>query len=395
MNLSRHELGFSTTPTRFPAKGTCLSIHSRTVNSGAPLADVMKYHFPWRAMWEAELKRLFGAYVAAKQAQNVLDYDDLLLAWAQVMADPGFAAHVGGMWDHVLIDEYQDTNALQSRILLALKPEGRRLTVVGDDAQSIDAFRAATVRNIIDFPAAFSPPAQVVTLDRNYCSTQPILAAANAVIAEARDRFTKDLWTDRPSAEKPRLVNLPKEMDQARFVADQVLANREGGMTLKQQAASFRTSSRSGQLAIELTRRNIPFVKFGGLKFLDTVHVKDLLAVLCFAQNPGDRVAGFRVLQLLPGLGRGTAVKVLERVAASADPVDCLAQMQMPPKVTGQTGRIWLPPCSPMAGQMRCTGPEPGMDRISIAFTRMPSSIAPICCNSNRSRWPIRHATSS
>ncbi|MFJ1292645.1 ATP-dependent helicase [Paracoccus yeei] len=331
MNLCRHDLGFSkTTTSRFPAKGTCLSIYSRTVNSGAPLAEVLGDHFPWCAMWEAELKRLFGTYVEAKQAQNVLDYDDLLLAWAQVMADAGFATHVGGMWDHVLIDEYQDTNALQSRILLALKPEGRGLTVVGDDAQSIYAFRSATVRNILDFPKAFAPPAQVVTLDRNYRSTQPILAAANAVISEARERFTKDLWTERTSDQKPRLVTLGNEAEQARFFADQVLDNREGGMTLKQQAVLFRTSSHSGQLEVELTRRNIPFKKFGGLKFLDTAHVKDLLAVLRFAQNPRDRVAGFRVLQLLPGLGPGTAAKVLDRIAVTP-----LAEVTVPPKVEG------------------------------------------------------------
>ncbi|MBO9454625.1 ATP-dependent helicase [Paracoccus sp. R12_1] len=330
MNLCRHDAGLSKTEKRFPAKGTCLAIYSRTVNSGAPLAEVLRDHYPWCAMWEAELKRLFGSYAAAKQAQNVLDYDDLLLAWAKVMADPGFAAHVGAMWDHVLIDEYQDTNALQSRILLALKPSGQGLTVVGDDAQSIYAFRAATVRNILDFPAAFAPPAQVVTLNRNYRSTQPILAAANAVIAEARERFTKDLWTDRALGEKPRLVNLPNETDQARFVADQVLANRETGMTLKQQAVLFRTSSHSGQLEVELTRRNIPFVKFGGLKFLDTAHVKDLLAALRFAQNPKDRVAGFRVLQVLPGLGPSTAAKVLDRIATMP-----MAEVTVPPKVEG------------------------------------------------------------
>ena len=172
MNLARHGLGLSKTETRFPTKGTCLAIYSRCVNAGDPLAEVLRGHFPWCAMWEAELKHLFAAYVAAKQAQDVLDYDDLLLAWAQVMEHDGFAAHIGGHWDHVLIDEYQDTNRLQARILLALKPDGRGLTVVGDDAQSIYAFRAATVRNILDFPAAFSPPAEVITLDRNYRSTQ-------------------------------------------------------------------------------------------------------------------------------------------------------------------------------------------------------------------------------
>ena len=166
--------------------------------------------------------------------------------------------------------------------------------MVGDDAQSIYSFRAATVRNILDFPGQFSPPAAIVTLDRNYRSTQPILAAANAVIELASERFTKNLWTDRVSAERPRLVAVRDETDQARYVVEQVLANREAGMSLKQQAVLFRTSHHSGPLEVELTRRNIPFVKFGGLKFLDASHVKDLLALLRFVQNPRDRVAGFR-----------------------------------------------------------------------------------------------------
>ncbi|MFH5776656.1 ATP-dependent helicase [Paracoccus sp. NGMCC 1.201697] len=334
MNLCRHELGLSRTEARFPTKGTCLSIYSTVVNADEQLADVLRDRFPWCAQWEAELRRLFGHYVAAKQAQGVLDYDDLLLAWAQVVDEPAFASHLGAMWDHVLIDEYQDTNRLQSRILLALKPDGQGLTVVGDDAQSIYGFRAATVRNILDFPAAFSPPAGVVTLDRNYRSTQPILAAANAVIAGARERFTKDLWTERESVERPRLVTYGSEAEQARHFVDQVLANREAGMTLRQQAVLFRTSSHSSQLEVELTRRNVPFVKFGGLKFLDSAHVKDMLAVLRFAQNPRDRVAGFRVLQLLPGIGPGSAGKVLDRIQSDPDPLQALRDMA-PPRCTG------------------------------------------------------------
>ena len=180
----------------------------------------------------------------------------------------------------MLVDEYQDTNRLQAAILLALKPDGRGLTVVGDDAQSIYSFRAATVRNILDFPRAFSPPARMVTLERNYRSTRPILAAANAVIGLAAERFTKNLWSERASSERPLLVTVRDEADQANYVVDRVLANRETGIALKAQAVLFRTSHHSGPLEIELTRRNIPFVKFGGLKFLEAAHVKDVLAFL-------------------------------------------------------------------------------------------------------------------
>lgn len=332
MNLTRHGLGLSKMESRFPTKGTCLSIYSRVVNAEASLGEILRANFPWCVAWEAELRNLFSSYVEAKQVQNVLDYDDLLLYWAQTMSDPHMAADVGGKWDHVLVDEYQDTNRLQSSILRGMKPSGEGLTVVGDDAQSIYSFRAATVRNILDFPTQFATQADVITLDRNYRSTQPVLAAANAVIGLACERFTKNLWTDRVSAEKPQIVTVRDETGQAQFVTEEVLANREAGMRLKDQAVLFRTSHHSGPLEVELTRRNIPFRKFGGLKFLDSAHVKDVLAVLRFAQNMRDRVAGFRVLQLLPGIGPSTAQTVLDAIADNAHPIEALVQVACPPR---------------------------------------------------------------
>ncbi|MDQ0560564.1 DNA helicase-2/ATP-dependent DNA helicase PcrA [Rhizobium mesoamericanum] len=337
MNLIRHELGFSKMESRFPTKGTCLAIYSRVVNSESELGLVLRDAFPWCSAWENQLRELFGAYVEAKQNQNILDYDDLLLYWAQMVSEPIIADDIGSRFDHVLVDEYQDTNRLQASILLALKPGGQGLTVVGDDAQSIYSFRAATVRNILDFPAAFTPSANIITLDRNYRSTQPILAAANAVIDLASERFTKNLWTERQSAQRPKLVTVRDEADQARYVADKVLENREEGVKLKQQSVLFRASHHSGALEIELTRRNIPFVKFGGLKFLDSAHVKDMLAALRFAQNPRDRVAGFRLMQLLPGVGPSTAQRVIDQMAADASPMQALAELAPPPR----SGEDW------------------------------------------------------
>jgi DNA helicase-2/ATP-dependent DNA helicase PcrA len=338
MNLVRHELGFSAKQSRFPTKSTCIAIYSRVVNSEASIKDILKSSYPWVLEWEEELKQLFAAYVEAKQAQNVLDYDDLLLYWAQMVCEPELAEDVGNRFDHILVDEYQDTNRLQASILMSLAPGGRGLTVVGDDAQSIYSFRAATIRNILDFPQEFSPkPADVITLDRNYRSTQPILAAANGVIELARERYTKNLWTDRASEQRPMLVTVKDEIDQAAYIVEQVLANREIGLTLKQQAVLFRSSSHSSALEIELTRRNIPFVKFGGLKFLDAAHVKDMLAVIRFAQNPRDRVAGFRVLKLLPGIGPQTAGKILDTIAADPEPLQSLAEIPPPAK----TGDDW------------------------------------------------------
>jgi DNA helicase-2/ATP-dependent DNA helicase PcrA len=332
INLIRHELGLSKTESRFPTKATCLSIYSRAVNSEQSLEEVLKAAFPWCANWKPQLRELFAAYVEAKQAQNVLDYDDLLLYWAQATGDGGLADEMAARFDHVLVDEYQDTNRLQSSILTALKPDGRGLTVVGDDAQSIYSFRAATVRNILDFPGIFEPRADIITLDRNYRSTAPILAAANGVIDLARERFTKNLWTDREASERPRLVTVREENEQARFIVESVLENRERGETLKQQAVLFRASHHSAVLEIELTRRNVPFVKFGGLKFLDSAHVKDLLAILRFAQNPRDKVAGFRVLLLLPGIGPQTAARVLDTMLVAPNPLEELASMAVPSK---------------------------------------------------------------
>jgi len=236
-----------------------------------------------------------------------------------MMTKSSIAEHLSSRFDHVLIDEYQDTNKLQASILLNLKPTGRGLTVVGDDAQSIYSFRAANVRNILDFPGHFTPKAELITLEQNYRSTQPILAAANAVIDLAAERFTKNLWSDRPSSDLPALVNVADDIAQTNYIVETILANRETGIRLKSQAVLFRTSHHSATLEVELTRRNIPFVKFGGLKFLEAAHIKDVLATLRWANNLRDRVSGFRVAQLLPGIGPGTAAKLLDAIAESGD----------------------------------------------------------------------------
>jgi DNA helicase-2/ATP-dependent DNA helicase PcrA len=330
LNLVRHELGLSKTEKRFPAKATCLAIYSRAVNAETPIEGLLNSNFPWCASWEKELRQLFSAYVDAKQRAHVLDYDDLLLYWAHMMAEPCIAADITSRFDHVLVDEYQDTNRLQASILLALRPNGKGLTVVGDDAQSIYSFRAATVRNILDFPRHFSPRAEIITLERNYRSIQPILDAANAVMESAEERFTKNLWSARASAERAQLVSVRDETDQANYIAEKVLENREAGITLKRQAVLFRASHHSAQLEIELIRRNIPFVKFGGLKFLEAAHIKDVLSFLRWIENPRDRIAGFRVVQLLPGVGPATAARLLDAVLNATDFVDAVRAFAPP-----------------------------------------------------------------
>ncbi|PQP02256.1 ATP-dependent DNA helicase [Massilia phosphatilytica] len=338
MGLVRQDvgLGASSGQKRFPLKGTCLAIYSRVVNSREPLADVLQSTFPWCSEWEEQLKRLFGAYVDAKQEQNVLDYDDLLLFWAEMASDPELGPELGALFDHVLVDEYQDTNRLQAAILQGMKPDGRGVMVVGDDAQSIYSFRGATVRNILDFPKQFGEHTRLITLDRNYRSTQPILDASNAVIAAALERHAKTLWTDKAATGKPQLVLIPDEAEQARWVCNRVLEQREAGIKLTQQAVLFRAASHSAALELELVRRNIPFVKFGGLKFLEAAHIKDVLAMLRFAQNPAGRVAGFRVVQLIPGIGPATAARLLDTVAEAADPVAAVEAFPAPPRAQGE-----------------------------------------------------------
>ena len=331
--IVRHELGLDTTKRRFPTKATCLAIYSRVVNSEEALAEVLERDYSWCAAWEPELKKLCEAYVRAKQAQNVLDYDDLLQYWSCMVEEPSLARAIGDRFDHVLVDEYQDTNRLQASILLALKPDGKGVTVVGDDAQSIYSFRAATVRNILDFPRQYATPAKVVTLERNYRSTRPILDASNAVIGLAPERFTKNLWTDRLSSATPRLVDVRDEADQAKCVAERVLEQREHGIALKSQAVLFRSSSHSAQLELELARRGIPFVKYGGLRFLEAAHVKDVLSVLRWADNPRNRLAGFRAARLVPGIGAAIAARLLDAMSATPDVMPAMEAFEVPSSV--------------------------------------------------------------
>ncbi len=314
--LTRQSLGLAESERRFPLAATCLAIQSRAVNTRLPLATLLEEQWPWCRDHAAELQRLFAAYGKAKLQQQSLDFDDLLLAWWHLMQVPEMAAHIGGRFDHVLVDELQDVNRLQADITQALKPRGRGLTAVGDDAQSIYAFRGADVRHILDWPQRFTPPARVLTLERNYRSSPAILEASNAVIAAAPERFAKRLWTDRPPATRPRLVTVADEAAQARGVADAVLAQREAGLKLKRQAVLFRTATHSAALELELVRRGIPFVKYGGLRFLEAAHVKDVLAVLRWADNPASQLAALRTARLVPGMGPASVRRLLGHAAA-------------------------------------------------------------------------------
>ena len=330
LDVVRHELKLTRASRRFPKKDTCLAIYSRCVNSQRPLAEVLESFYPWCADWTDELSELFRHYVERKQVSQSLDYDDLLLYWSHLVAEPEFGEEIGSWFDHVLVDEYQDTNLVQADILRALKPDGRGVTVVGDDAQSIYSFRAAEVENILGFPDQYMPSGTVVTLEQNYRSTQPILEAANCLIAESERQHRKNLYSARDGGAKPRYVTVEDGDAEAEYVVTAILANRELGMELREQAVLFRGSHHSDRLELELVRRNIPYVKYGGLKFLEAAHVKDLLSILKWAENPKNEVAAFRVLKLLPGMGPATAARCFEALAVNDHRFSALREFRPP-----------------------------------------------------------------
>jgi DNA helicase II / ATP-dependent DNA helicase PcrA len=266
-----------------------------------------------------------------KRRLNVVDFDDLLSLWLTLMSDNKIGPRIGSMFDHVLVDEYQDTNRLQAKILLKLKTDGRGLMVVGDDSQAIYSFRAATVKNILRFPKQFDPKARIIKLEQNYRSTQPILKACNAVIALSQEGYAKTLWSERHSKIKPALVQVADERAQANMIAQQLLNARSQGVALKDQAVLFRDARHSAQLELELTRRRVPFRKFGGGKFLEARPIKEVISVLRWCENPRDHLAGSRVLQLLPGIGSARAPKMLDQLDGSLGK-KAMLRIGVPPK---------------------------------------------------------------
>jgi DNA helicase-2/ATP-dependent DNA helicase PcrA len=319
VNVVRHELNLAKGEKRFPRKGTCLAIYSRCLNGGESLESVLRQFYPWCVEWKDQLKTLFVNYVIRKQQRGVLDYDDLLFYWRQLLTDDAMAKELGGRFDHVLVDEYQDTNIVQADILRGMRKSNSNIMVVGDDAQSIYSFRAANVRNILDFPKQFTGTT-VITLEQNYRSVEPILDTTNTLISHARERFTKDLWSNRKEGQKPLLVTCRDEASQDKYVVDRILEHYEQGVPLHKQAVLFRVGHLSDSLEIELARRNIPYHKYGGLRFLEAAHVKDMVSILRVVENPLDEIAWYRVLQLIEGIGPATAGRAIAHVAKERDP---------------------------------------------------------------------------
>jgi DNA helicase II / ATP-dependent DNA helicase PcrA len=314
MGLARAERGLGEQQRRFPKKETLHALYSRHVNTDRPVAELVEHDLPQHIEWIGDIEALFADYVRRKEQGNVLDYDDLLLFWTMLVEHGGAVGEeIIARYHHVLVDEYQDTNALQARLLRALVPHGR-LTVVGDDAQSIYSFRGATVRNILDFPQQF-PGTTVITLEQNYRSSEAILETTNAVIARASERYSKSLWTDRVDGERPWLLLVKDEVEQTRTVVERILSLHEDGTPLREIAVLVRAGYMSADLEIELQRRRLPFEKWGGLKFLEAAHIKDVLAILRVLENPRDTVSWYRLFTLLPGVGDATARAAIDEIA--------------------------------------------------------------------------------
>jgi DNA helicase-2/ATP-dependent DNA helicase PcrA len=332
MQLSRAQLGYAAKTKRFPKKETLQYVYSRHINTGFPVDEIVREEYAQFVDYLEDFAKIYADYIRRKQERNLVDYDDLLLFWALMLeASPELAKKIGGMYDHVLVDEYQDTNVLQARILRGMCNAHSNITVVGDDAQSIYSFRGANFRNILDFPKQF-PGATTVTLEQNYRSTQPILSVTNTLISRAAERFTKNLWTARTGGETPWLVAARDEQQQTQFVVDRILELHEEGTPLREIAVLFRAGYMSADLEIELTNRKIPFEKWGGLKFLEAAHVKDVLAFLRILENPRDEVSWYRLLLLLPGIGDATARAAIDSMASAAWESAAFGRYSPPPR---------------------------------------------------------------
>ena len=380
MDVVRHELGFSAKDKRFPRKDLCFAVYSYRVNTRLSLKQTLEEQFPWCREWEADLTRLYREYVARKQKNRVLDFDDLLLYWHVMMQTPALAQSLSKNFDHVLVDEYQDTSSLQGEIVHSLKPDGKGVTVVGDDAQAIYSFRAAAVENILGFAERFKPKADIVVLAQNYRSTQQILDCSNALMADGVRQHRKTLLGTRQSNVKPYYVALDDAQAQAEYISSKILQTREVGGSLRRHAVLFRSSHHSDVLEVELVKRNIPFVKYGGLKFLEAAHVKDVMSVLRWADNPRNSVSGFRVLKLVQGIGPSHAKQILDHLEAGGYEVKSLAAFDVPQPVKMEWKRFCelleklADPATPWAGQVGLvrTWYKPQMDRIYDAgWTRM------------------------
>jgi ATP-dependent DNA helicase UvrD/PcrA len=305
LDLMRDEHGLTGTSVRLPPSQALADICSRSVNMHRPARAVIAADFPQYEHCTDQIVALLGEFMTRKRAAGLLDFDDLLIAWRALLADPVVGARLRGRWDHVLVDEYQDVNQVQVDIVAALRPSGHGLTVVGDDAQAVYGFRGASGGHLLELATSVAN-ATIVRLETNFRSVAPLLELANVVrpAGAADQRIVLHAHRDRGRAARPTLHRCYDADDQARCVADAVLAAHQEGQPLREQAVLMRSASHSRELELELTYRRVPYVKYGGLRFIETAHVKDFVAALRVSANPRDEVAWYRLLRLHRDIGK-------------------------------------------------------------------------------------------
>lgn len=380
MAVVHHELGVADKDKRFPGRDTCLWLYGQRIQSRLSLKQTLAEQLPAAVGWEADLARLFREYVARKQKYNALDIDDLLLYWHAMMQNPTLAAHLSGNFDHVLVDDYQDTSVLQAEIIQSLRPDGRGVILAADDAQAIFPPRSRRFEQIPRLANRYTPKAEVIVLTQNYRSSLPMLDCANALLADGLRQYRKTLFSTRQSSHKPVYVTVDDEDVQAEYITGRILASRENGGSLRRHAILFRSQRHAAALERELGRRNVPYVTLGTTSFLEAGHVRDMLAVLRWVDNPRNTVAGFRALKLVPGIDPRLAKAVLEHFAAQACSFASLAGFEAPKA----NAKDWKAFCTlletltevekPWAGQVRLVRDwyKPQMERLyEDAFSRV------------------------
>jgi DNA helicase-2/ATP-dependent DNA helicase PcrA len=336
IQMIRTELGLNAKEKRFPRKQTVAEIYSMALNKQVTIADLIERDYPHLYDFLDDLLRLWERYFEYKKTRGLLDYDDLLIKLKELLErDETTRQRLSETYRFIMVDEYQDTNRLQADIVRLLAAAHDNVMVVGDDAQSIYSFRGANFRNIMDFPKDF-PGAKVISLEENYRSTQPILDVTNEIISRASEKYEKHLFTSKKEGDAPLLIQAESEQMQSRFVCQRVLELREEGVPLWDMAVLFRSSFHSFDLEMELTRHNIPFVKRGGFQFMETAHIKDLLAHLRVLANPLDAISWGRVLSLLEGVGSQASQKITRWIMDASNPIARLRSFDAKGKVAQQ-----------------------------------------------------------
>ena len=341
IQLLRAEMGLDKREKRFPRKQTIGEIQSLARNKQMPLAELVEREYSHLADFLEELTTIAERYRIYKREKSLLDYDDLLTCLKDLLdAQEDLRRRLSERFRFIMVDEYQDTNRLQSDIIRRLAFTHDNVMAVGDDAQSIYSFRGAHFRNIMDFPNQF-PGTRIIPLEENYRSTQPILRLTNEIIGRAAERYEKNLYSRKSEGEMPLLVQAESEHTQSRFVCQRVLELREEGVPLWDMAVLFRSSFHSFDLEIELARHDIPFVKRGGFQFMETAHIKDVLAHLRVVSNPRDAVSWGRVLMLLEGVGPQMSRKLIEQLLGENDPGQWPARTSNRPAGRNSRSRRW------------------------------------------------------